>query len=76
MQIENYYKDVKHVIHISTSTNNNCKLCNTKMGADSFIDCINHYIKEHGYKILHVGPETSRDTEGHIWNSSVAILGK
>jgi hypothetical protein len=36
---------------------------------------INHYTAEHGYRLLHVGSETERDSNGDPWHSTVAILG-
>ena len=37
---------------------------------------VNHYLQEHGYKLLHVGQETSNDMDGNPWQETVAILGK
>jgi len=36
---------------------------------------INHLLK-HGYKLLHVGQETTTDPDGKPWHTTVAILGK
>jgi hypothetical protein len=76
METENYYKGIKHVVHVSTNTLSTCEHCDTKIGLEKFDESINHYIEQHGYKLLHVGTETSHDTEGKPWNSSVALLGK
>jgi len=35
---------------------------------------IQHYL-DHGYKLLHVGSETSHDDEGKPWHSTVAVVG-
>jgi hypothetical protein len=35
---------------------------------------IQHYL-EHGYKLLHVGQETSYDDDGKPWHSTVAVVG-
>ena len=76
MTTENYYKGIKHVVHISTNIGTGCEHCTFKIGTDSFAESINHYIKEHGYILFHVGSETSHDMNGNPWHSSVAILGK
>jgi hypothetical protein len=50
--------------------------CDFRIGLDNFAESINHYINDHGYKILHVGQESSWDSEGSPWQSTVAVLGK
>jgi len=37
---------------------------------------VNHYIAQHGYALLHVGTETSRDDKGKPWHNTIAVLGK
>ena len=39
-------------------------------------ESINHYISAHGYKLLHVGQQTSRDSMGNPWQLTVALLCK
>lgn len=75
MTTQNYYEDVKHVVQISTDTMTGCEHCNEKIGHERFAESINHYIEQHGYKLLHVGTETTHGDEGP-WHSTVAILGK
>ena len=53
-----------------------CEHCERFVGGDLFADSVNHYIEEHGYKVLHVGAETSRDMEGKPWDMTVAVLGR
>ena len=72
----NYYEDVTHVVNISTNVGKGCEHCDELIGMDSFTESINHYIKKHGYKLLHVGTETSADSVGKPWHSVVAVLGK
>ena len=36
---------------------------------------INHYLG-HGYKLLHVGQQTTTGGDGKPWQSTIAILGK
>jgi hypothetical protein len=45
------------------------------MPSDDLSDRINHFIEAHGYRLLHVGTETSHDSNGNPWHSTVAVLG-
>ena len=72
----NYYEGIKHVVQISTSIGTSCEHCDFPIGTDNFAESINHYIEQHGYKLLHVGTETDRDSDGNPWQSTVALLGK
>jgi hypothetical protein len=64
----------KSVIYLNTNTLTSCQACNFSF--NDWYDLgkqIQHYI-EHGYKVIHVGQETSRDNEGNPWQSTVAVL--
>lgn len=77
MTIENYYKDINHIVHITTDDHTACKECaSNTFNQNKIADAINHYISQHGYKLLHVGSETTRDDQNRIWHNTVAILGK
>lgn len=76
MATQNYYEGINHVIHVSTNIGTSCEHCNFNIGLDNFAESINHYIEQHGYKLLHTGTETSHDMSGNPWHSSVALLGK
>jgi len=76
MKEENYYEGIKHVVYLSTDIGTECKHCSERVGLDNLAESINHYIEQHGYKLLHVGTETSRDTDGRPWHSTVAVLGR
>ena len=76
MTAENYYRGISHVVYISTNVSTGCEHCSMQIGFENFAESINHYIKKHGYKLLHVGTETSTSSNGEPWHSSVAILGK
>jgi len=64
----------KTTIYLSTNIGKSCEICRA-----SFIDYhdiareINHYL-DHGYKLLHVGSETSHDDDGKPWHATVAVL--
>ena len=66
----------KQVVKLSSNISETCKHCNTQLKGEDLDDSINHYIKEHGYKILHVGSETSESYDGKLWIHTVAMLGK
>jgi hypothetical protein len=52
-----------------------CSLCHEKWKDwESLEERVNHYLK-HGYKLLHVGQETSRANEG-LYHATVAVLGR
>lgn len=35
---------------------------------------INHYVEKHGYKLIHLGQETTHTPKGEIWHRSVAYV--
>ena len=75
MTTQNYYEDVKHVVHVSSDEGKSCEHCDFRFGSD-IAESINHYIDDHSYKLLHVGQETSRDNMGNPFQITVALLGK
>jgi hypothetical protein len=73
MAKENYYEGIKHIVRITTDYSDNCEHC--KQHFMESASAINHYIKEHGYKILYIGHEN--DYSGSdIYHYTVTILGK
>ncbi len=69
--------DTKKVIELRSDHHASCPECGgpqTHMDA-SMEEKINHVLS-HGYKILHIGQETSRADTGDLWQTTVAILGK
>jgi len=76
MTTENHYKGITHVVQLSTNIGKCCEHCSTQVGTDNFAESINHYISEHGYKLLHAGSETTEDLNGKLWHHSVALVGK
>jgi hypothetical protein len=70
------YEDISHIVHISTNIGTKCEHCNTRIGGDDFAQSVNHYIEQHGYKLLHIGSEASQDSEGMPCHFTVAIVGK
>lgn len=69
------YQNIKQIVHISTNFETDCKECNVvTFHCDSFGDAVNHYLKKHDYKLLHVGQETDI-IDDKIIHNSIAILG-
>ncbi len=61
---------------VSSVEGSPCAECDQGLsGYDDFKGCVEHYIKQHGYRLLHVGTETENLSEG-LGHSTVAILGK
>jgi len=69
------YGTMRHVVHLSTHRQTSCELCGERLGGDQFAASVNHYLRGHGYKLLHVGTETRRDPQGQPWHTTVAVLG-
>jgi hypothetical protein len=72
---------VQHIVHVSTGVGTYCEHCGEPVGCFEGKDpglakSVNHYIEQHGYTLLHVGTETSRDDQGKPWHATVAVLGK
>lgn len=76
MTTQNYYEGVKHVVHISSDIGTACEHCGEKVGIERFAESINHYIDQHGYKLLHVGAQAIHDDQGKPCHCTVAVLGK
>ena len=68
---------VEHIVKLSTDRStacDECDYCVGRMGSDIATDA-DHYITEHGYKILHVGQEKGLDNEGRPFQMTVIVLG-
>lgn len=76
MATHNYYEGVQHVVYVSTDIGTGCEHCGTQIGLERFAESINHYMEQHGYRLLHVGTGTSHDMDGKPWHSTIAVLGK
>jgi len=72
----NYYENIQEIVRISSGEEAICKHCEFKINQDFLDKSIVRYIKSHGYKILQIGQETSRDRDNNKWQSTSAILGK
>jgi hypothetical protein len=70
--------DVKEVLEVSSNVIKSCPHCQSfSLGNPPDVgERITHFIKQHGYKLLHVGQETTESMDGVLWQTTVAILGK
>jgi len=75
MTTDHHLKGIKFIVRLSTDEIKQCKHCATPVGGDNFEDGVNHYIKCHGYKLLHMGSETVRDFEDNLCNTTIALVG-
>ena len=73
MMAESGSEGVSHVVHIRTGIDSHCELCD--FFPHDFAPAVNHFMDKHGYRLLHVGTETTRDDEGKPWHTTVAVLG-
>jgi hypothetical protein len=75
-----HYAGIVHVVYLSTNAGGSCEHCGQRIGFSTLGDTdlatsINHFIEQHGYRLLHVGAETNPDNEGKPHHSTVAVLG-
>jgi hypothetical protein len=67
-------QDVKRTVALSSRRKHACDHCELVLD-DNVSASINHFIEVHGYRLLNVGTETSRDPDGNVHHSTVAVLG-
>ena len=68
--------DYMSVAKVSSDIMARCPDCVTQLdGTRDFAAAVNHLLA-HGYALLHVGQETTRDTLGNPWQTTIAVLGK
>jgi len=69
---------VKRTVEVSGNIGRPCEHCNELVGVwkddQDITKSINHYIEAHGYRLLHVGQQTTHGDKGD-WHFTVAILG-
>jgi hypothetical protein len=71
-------ENVTRTTQVSSSIGRACEHCNdlnASRSSDDISDSVNHYIQSHGYHLLHVGTQTSHDSDGKPWHSTIAVLG-
>jgi hypothetical protein len=79
MSSNNFYDGVTHVVYISSNIlKSKCDDCSFSFDTktDELDARINHYLKSHQYRVLHVGTESDNSSTGNLWHNTVAVLGK
>ena len=71
---ENIYNGIKEVMQITPETISQCEPC--VYLPHNFADAINHYISNHGYRLLHIGSNAGPDKSGNMISDIIALLGK
>jgi hypothetical protein len=73
-------QDVKHTVEVSSDVGRGCEHCDYRIGyqdpnTKDLAHSINHYMEQHGYRLLHVGTRTAESPDGKLWHITTAILG-
>ena len=67
--------DVKEVVQVHSNVVSECPVCQAGLSSytdgQDFAARVNHLLKKHVYKLVHVGQETDGDQQ-----TTVAVLGK
>ena len=67
--------DFKEIIQLKSSEWSGCSWCKEGKLPEALDERVNHYVSKHGFKILHVGQETTWDMNSNAWHMTVAVLG-
>jgi len=68
-------ESTKEIKVVSTAIFSNCSHgCKLPYNGESFEANVNHYLQVHNYSLLHVGQESSLDSEGTPYHSTIAVL--
>ncbi|MNF82218.1 hypothetical protein D3C84_645180 [compost metagenome] len=67
--------EAKYAVKLSSNISRSCQYCDKWQDGSEIDDNINHYIKDHGAKLLYVGGEAFTDDYGKIGHHLVAMLG-
>ncbi|MFR0690197.1 hypothetical protein ACLUTX_12430 [Enterobacterales bacterium AE_CKDN230030158-1A_HGKHYDSX7] len=69
------YETVVHTVKLSTDVSMHCKVCGEWQEAENLDANLNHYLQQHGAKLLHLGSEAYRDENGRTAHHTVAVVG-
>lgn len=73
--VENYYKGIKEVMILTEENFSQCETCRDLTA--TLADAVNHYLSsEHGYKLLHVGTQSSLHGTGDVVHDIAFVLGQ
>lgn len=75
MTKQSYYEGISHTVYLSSNLSFACGHCGHLIDNKNIGDSINHYLKDHGYRLLHVGQDTGTGDDGKPFYSTVAVVG-
>ena len=67
--------DARYLVQVDGNTSTGCEYCDYRIDAERFPDGANHYIQEHGMRVIGAGQQTSRDYDGHPYHFPFVLLG-
>jgi hypothetical protein len=66
----------KHVVHMTSGSDQGCPHCPGEAPpSKDWRAAVEHCIQRHGYRLLHVGTETTTAADGSLRHATVAVLG-
>jgi hypothetical protein len=66
---------VKRTVRLASDEGRSCDHCTFRGQPHELDTQINHYIERHGYRLLHLGTETTAGDRGEAFHRVVAVLG-
>jgi hypothetical protein len=74
-------EQIQEILSIRGGFATTCPECDAQLWEgddplDWFDQQTNHLLSAHGWRLLHVGQETTRDLDGTPWHQTVAVLGR
>jgi hypothetical protein len=74
-------EDAVRIYSVRTGIGKPCPVCGRGVWSgddpgDWLDQQVNHLLEEHGWRLLHVGQETTDDRDGNPWQHTVAVLGE
>ncbi len=72
---DNILHEIEKTVYLSSHIIRACSECSQMVfdNKHDIADQIHHYL-DHGYKLLHVGEETTHNESGGLWHSTVALM--
>lgn len=69
-------KSPSYLVQLRSNVGQSCRECGDGTGWEGDIAAqANHYMIEHGYRVVHVGQETERASDGSLWHSTAIVIG-
>lgn len=65
----------RHLIQVDGNTSTGCQFCKYSIDSRRFPDGANHYLQQHGMRVIGAGQQTSRDYDGQPYSYPFVLLG-